>query len=361
MLKNQKGVTILEMIIAGAMFAGIGYVATSVYTNAVENAVLSQNSKVVSGVRRQLNKLATKVLHSMSIPRLDPQRTLVGPSEVLIAGNPPATSTNSPAMVAAADPKHDTSTSQPLSWNLADGVEIVRGTVPDFDLAGTQGKSTSFTIENFHLNRKNNDPLKASELEGITRSIFYSRCIDRELPKELEDYTIAEIIDLRVPYFLRVKETSASTETEPGIFCCPRTDILNQSCPDPNDNELNDPNHRLRFWPTVFILQPDGGIATIPTKSERPIVFGAAMQLSVDGNPPTQMTMEMVVMYNKCKVSRVGFGGRAPHKCVEPILGVLRYENFNTDIHFTYNRKTKDVSRDVTGSSFIRMGTKTVH
>lgn len=345
MLRNQRGVTILEMVVAGGLLSVAGFMAVTMYVRAVEDAVLSQNNDAVAGINRQLDKMATKALNSMTVPQFDPRRTLIG-------------NTDSAALLAVG-----------TQWNLPGGVTVRRADVPQFTLAGFTSRSSSFDIENFILQRSGTD------VNSLTRSIFLSRCVDREIDKRPEEYTIAEIRNLRIPYFLQTEKTRLvpdpddpegppieETYMEPDIHCCPRTATLDQPCPAPDDDELND-SHRLRFFPTIFVLQPDGGVSTIPSVEERHVAFGAAMQFTVDGNPPAVMMVQTAVMFNKCKTSRLGFEGRSPHKCVEPIFGVpglpASYENFDKDIQFTFGRKTKDVARDVTGSSFIRMGTRT--
>lgn len=352
-LSSQSGLSVIELVVAGALLAGASYVAASVYFRSVEDAVLSKNNDAVTTVRRMLDKIGEKSLNSLTIPVFNPQRTLIG-------------NTDSRTLAPVG-----------IEWALgpsSDRQRISRADVPQYNIAGNTGRSTSHDLENFVLEDSGLD------VDKNTRSVYLSRCIDREDPREPEDYTFADLNTLRVPYFLQVQKTVSSPDPDdpdgppivetvwvPEPTCCPRsltdgTAQLPDTCPDPSDTDLVD-KPKYRYIPIVFVLAHDGSMQTIPAKSERHIVFGAAFQMSADQNPqPSSMMMQTAILYNRCRTTRAGSGGRAPYNCAIEKYGVTDdvadYEYYDEDVVYTFTRKVKAVAGDVTGQSFIRMGTR---
>lgn len=173
-------------------------------------------------------------------------------------------------------------------------------------------------------------------------SMMLSRCVDPLKGRVQGVYkTLADIDALPRPTI-----TAANT-----VMCCPWTGT--PLLPPTNTSTCLPVSAR---WPTVFSYRGDGNVSVYPADSDRDVLPGLGFVLFVDSAVPTTYYMATIAVLNTCLSS----AAKGVANCTQTKLGEASYANFVRDVKTRITMSTGQPSRDLTGSSFINLGTKSI-
>lgn len=211
-----------------------------------------------------------------------------------------------------------------------------------FTFGGKTFVQNSSTVELFRIRRL---PMNGPLIKETT-GVLFSRCVNARTFNGISD--VDDLMTLATPV-LRAGDSS-----NPAAYMCCQI-----AMPPPGGSlppttsactELND----LEHWPTVFLYTgPGKPIQQWPTKEERSLVPGLGFMISMDSASPITYSLRMLRMTNRCKATMINKTG----ECARTVENFQNMNHFARDIRIEVKETIKPVVNELTGSSFISLGT----
>lgn len=305
LFRDQKGLTLIEMMMAAGLMAILIFASGSLYGEVSTFLTRTTRQASAHSVAVRFEKEMEKIFYSNALHRFEPTQSVrVQNGRLRFIGS---------GWIVYDDGDGDPSNNM---------VPRPGFPVTTFEVNGRTLTQNSWLIERFRVEKSGNSFRKK------TLGFTTSRCIDRRLTKR--NYTMREVLDLDV-----------AIVHGDDYRCCPLGQL---TC-----GTLNPVN----FWPTVFTVEhPSGVVKMIPEPEDRRESPGFGFTVIFDGNPTESFRVQLLKMSNQCLIGIA----QVTKPCAETSLGVSGTTNLARDLRRHTSTIFRPVISGFNDSFFVRVG-----